>query len=87
VDLCLIGDDLENGDIEPIEWNPFQPGQLGLFGCDPRAIATGVRAHLEMYPDSYRVGHVDRESLAQDLDGAPLENPQTSDMDWMEFDG
>lgn len=45
IDLCILGDDL-NGPIEVIEFNPMQPGHVGLYGCDPRAIARAVREAL-----------------------------------------
>lgn len=77
MDLCLIGEDAACGRIEPIEWNPFQPGQLGLYGCDPRRIAEGVRAHLEANPDLY-----------QGAPTAPPEQPAPAgaDLDWTDFD-
>jgi len=84
MDLCLIGEDLKYGVIEPIEWNPFQPGGLGLYGCDPRRIAEGVRAHLEANPDLYRGAETDlavTEADAEDHEDA------TPDLDWMVFDG
>jgi hypothetical protein len=77
MDLCLIGEDADRGRIEPIEWNPFQPGQLGLYGCDPRRIAEGVRDHLAANPDLY-----------QGAAAAPHEQPAPAgaDMDWTDFD-
>jgi hypothetical protein len=83
MDLCLIGEDLRCGPIEPIEWNPFQPGQLGLYGCDPRRIAEGVRAHLEANPDLYLAGA--RVSAAR----PPMAQADTAeaDMNWMDLDG
>ena len=77
MDLCLIGEDAARGRIEPIEWNPFQPGQLGLYGCDPRRIAEGVRDHLAANPDLYQEGRA-----------APPEQPAPAgaDMDWTDFD-
>ena len=77
MDLCLIGEDAVRGRIEPIEWNPFQPGQLGLYGCDPRRIAEGVRDHLAANPDLY-----------QGAAAAPPEQPAPAgaDMDWTDFD-
>lgn len=74
MDLCLIGDDATRGHIEAIEWNPLQPGQIGLYGCDPRCIALGVQRHLEEYPDFYR--------------GIPagLETLHGMDADWTDFD-
>ena len=77
MDLCLIGEDAARGRIEPIEWNPFQPGQLGLYGCDPRRIAEGVRDHLAVNPDLYQ--------------GAAAASPEQpaltgADMDWTDFD-
>lgn len=84
MDLCLIGEDAACGRIEPIEWNPFQPGQLGLYGCDPRRIAEGVQAHLEANPDLYHT----------DPAGAPDRSTQTvpdalaaeEDTGWMDLD-
>jgi hypothetical protein len=84
MDLCLIGEDLENGVIEPIEWNPFQPGNVGLYGCDPRRIAEGVRAHIEANPDLYRgteTGLTVDEAETEEIEEAPAE------VDWMDFDG
>lgn len=84
VDLCLIGEDPERGLIEPIEFNPMQPGMVGLFGCDPYRIAEGVRAHLEANPDLYRGAEADlavTEPEAEDHEDA------TPDLDWMDFDG
>ncbi len=83
MDLCLIGEDAACGRIEPIEWNPFQPGQLGLYGCDPRRIAEGVRAHLEANPDLYLAGA--RVSAAR----PPMAQADTAeaDMNWMDLDG
>lgn len=77
MDLCLLGEDAARGRIEPIEWNPFQPGQLGLYGCDPRRIAEGVRDHLAANPDLY-----------QGASAAPPEQPAPTgaDMDWADFD-
>ena len=77
MDLCLIGEDAVRGRIEPIEWNPFQPGQLGLYGCDPRRIAEGVRDHLAANPDLY-----------QGAAAAPPEQPVPAGtaMDWTDFD-
>ncbi len=77
MDLCLIGEDADRGRIEPIEWNPFQPGQLGLYGCDPRRIAGGVRDHLAANPNLY-----------QGAPPAPPEQPAPAgaDMDWTDFD-
>lgn len=82
MDLCLIGEDAERGRIEPIEWNPFQPGQLGLYGCDPRRIAEGVRAHLEANPELYRGPETSPTvKETEDHEEAPTE------MDWIDFDG
>lgn len=82
MDLCLIGEDLENGVIEPIEWNPFQPGGLGLYGCDPRRIAEGVRDHLAANPDLYRGAEKDPAvTETEDCEDA------IPDQDWMDFDG
>lgn len=77
MDLCLIGDDATRGHIEPIEWNPFQPGQIGLYGCDPRRIADGVRAHLEANPGLY-----------QGVPGTLPEQsaPMGADLDWTDLD-
>lgn len=51
IDLCLIGSDPVNGAIEPIEYNPMQPGMLGLYGCDPYALARGVARYLDLHPE------------------------------------
>lgn len=46
IDLAILGEDPETDPIEVIEFNPMQPGNVGLYGCDPRAIARGVRDAL-----------------------------------------
>lgn len=80
MDLCLIGEDPERGRIEPIEWNPFQPGQLGLYGCDPRRIAEGVARHLELNPQIW--AGPSRKKAEQD----PQEEPDCPDMGWLDLD-
>jgi len=42
IDLAIIGDDIENDPIEVIEFNPMQPGAVGLYACDPSKIAEAV---------------------------------------------
>lgn len=81
VDLCLIGEDPERGLIEPIEFNPMQPGMVGLFGCDPYRIAAGVARHLELNPqigaDTAREATVEPPSA---------EEPELHDEIWLDFD-
>lgn len=83
MDLCLIGEDAERGTIEPIEWNPFQPGQTGLYGCDPRRIAEGIRTHLEANPALYCAGPGDGTTPASSL---LQEDGKHEDPEWMDFD-
>lgn len=52
IDLCVLGEDM-SGPIEPVEWNPMQPGAVGLYACDPRRVAEAVARHLDRYPDRY----------------------------------
>lgn len=47
IDLAILGDDLENGQIELIEFNPMQPGGVGLYACDPARIADAVWAAMD----------------------------------------
>lgn len=42
IDLAVLGGNLRNGQIEVIEFNPMQPGAVGLYACDPVAIASAV---------------------------------------------
>lgn len=52
VDLCVLGEDPE-GPVEPVEWNPMQPGAVGLYACDPARIADAVKTHLDRNPGIY----------------------------------
>jgi hypothetical protein len=81
VDLCLIGEDPERGVIEPIEYNPMQPGMVGLFGCDPYRIAAGVARHLELNP---QIGaDTAREAPEETPSGG---EPELEDETWFDFD-
>lgn len=47
VDLAVLGDDIEKDPLEVIEFNPMQPGGVGLYACSPKAIAKAVREALQ----------------------------------------
>lgn len=87
VDLCLIGEDPERGLIEPIEYNPMQPGMLGLYGCDPYRIAEGVRAHLDANPELYATVPVMSDTPEKNMRVTHVSETENFDQDWMEFDG
>lgn len=80
VDLCLIGEDPERGLIEPIEFNPMQPGMVGLFGCDPYRIAEGVARHLELNP---QIGADTAREAPEESRSA--EGPELQDETWLDF--
>jgi len=42
IDIAVIGSDPATDPIEVIEFNPMQPGAVGLYGCDPIRIADAV---------------------------------------------
>ena len=46
IDLCILGPRLE-GPIEVIEFNPMQPGAVGLYACDPVKIARAVQDAMD----------------------------------------
>jgi hypothetical protein len=46
IDLAILGDNPEKDPIEIIEYNPMQPGGVGLFACSPYKIAAAVREAL-----------------------------------------
>ena len=46
IDLCVLGPRIE-GPIEVVEFNPMQPGAVGLYACDPTKIAEAVRDAME----------------------------------------
>ena len=41
IDLCILGPRIE-GPVEVIEFNPMQPGAVGLYACDPIQVAEAV---------------------------------------------
>jgi hypothetical protein len=47
IDLAIIGDDPSKDPIELIEFNPMQPGAVGLYGCDPKKVAEAVWDAME----------------------------------------
>jgi hypothetical protein len=47
IDLAILGSDPENDPIEVIEFNPMQPGAVGLYACDPGKIAEATWAAME----------------------------------------
>lgn len=47
IDLAVLGEHPDRDPIEVIEFNPMQPGSVGLYACSPQAIARGVYASLD----------------------------------------
>lgn len=47
IDLAILGVDLNTGPIEIVEFNPMQPGQVGLYACDPNKIAVALYKSLD----------------------------------------
>jgi len=66
IDLAIIGDDPAKDPIELIEFNPMQPGAVGLYACDPKRVAEAVWGAME--PEL-------REIVAARKDGAFVEAP------------
>ncbi|MFX4300207.1 hypothetical protein [Pseudosulfitobacter pseudonitzschiae] len=62
IDLAIIGDDLDRDPIEVIEFNPMQPGAVGLYACDPRAVARGVYEALD--PEMRKLADARKAGLA-----------------------
>lgn len=80
LDMCLLGDDPVDGKLELIEYNPMQPGMVGLFGCNPYALATGVQSWLDKRPDILfeRANHIDESD--DDIRNPIQANPEPDEL-------
>ncbi|KKN86209.1 hypothetical protein LCGC14_0270780 [marine sediment metagenome] len=67
IDLAIIGDDPSRDPIELIEFNPMQPGAVGLYGCDPKKVAGAVWDAMD--PEL-------RSIVAARKDGLTIEDPE-----------
>lgn len=67
IDLAIIGDDPAKDPIELIEFNPMQPGAVGLYACDPKKVAEAVWDAME--PELRKI-------VAARKEGAIVEAPE-----------
>ncbi len=70
IDLAIIGDDPSKDPIEIIEFNPMQPGAVGLYACDPKQIAKAV--WKAMSPELSMVVEARRDGLLEYSSGEEL---------------
>lgn len=80
LDMCLIDSGPLAGRLEIIEYNPMQPGMVGLFGCNPYALAEGVKSWLDDRPYVF--------PPKDDLDLSSTDNEPAAEGsgDWMTLD-
>lgn len=77
IDIAIIGDDPSKDPMELIEFNPMQPGAVGLYGCDPKRVAEAVwdamEPELRAAVAARRKG-IDLETPERKLSGAEMVN-------------
>ena len=96
LDLAILGDNPAKDPIEIIEYNPMQPGAVGLFGCSPYKIAAAIREALSpellQIVEARQNGEIkaNTSTLNPDLDDEEGKMPFTAifeeDEDWTDED-